>query len=216
MVTTTRELILFKGNNIRTAYREDGEPGACLADICAQIGIKNVSHLAHRLDQGGIFSNDTPTQSGIQSMLYVTESGLYEAVGGSRKPLAKELTRVIIKALPSLRQNGQDAQQIAELEARIAKLEQGGAHLLTSVPEISIRSQLNIIIRKFVYRQTSGYSYEDAWNELYFQYKYRYHKDLKAGARNRNCDVLEYAEATKQLPDLLALASHIFRRADDN
>jgi prophage antirepressor-like protein len=197
---------------------KDGEPYICVQDICAEIGLQDTQVVLQRLRKTDVFSKhpgiiaaiNTETDTGVRAMAYVNELGLYEIIGNSRKPRARELHRQIIMALPALRRDGN---RIAELEDRITKLEAGGKHLLTTIPEISLRSQLNMTIRKFVARQTTGYSYEDAWNELYYQFKYRYHRDLKAGARNRKCDVLDYAEKEGLTPDMLNLASHIFAEA---
>ena len=144
-------------------------------------------------------------------MLYVTESGLYEAIGGSRKALAKELMRMLLAALPGLRRNNQDAQLITELEARIAKLERGGAHLLLQpIAGITPRARTNMAIRKFVYRQTGGYSYPDAWRELYYQLYYRYSIDLKSRGRKRKCDPLDTATA-EEMETIANLAENIFK-----
>ncbi|MDD5510866.1 MAG: Bro-N domain-containing protein [Dehalococcoidales bacterium] len=207
-----KELILFQGNNIRIERDKDGNPGFCLQDICEALGIKKPRNVISRLSGKEAFLTGVLTPGGMQQMWFVNEIGLYQVVTGSRKAWAKDLTKVITEALPGLRKNG-DMERIAELEARIAKLERGGGHLLTTIPAISPRSQLNMIIRKFVARQTGGYSYPDAWHELYYQNYYRYGVDLKARARRRKVDPLDCA-TPEELGNLVILAHHIFRAAE--
>lgn len=218
----TQELELFKGKKLRVKMLA-GEPYFCVKDVCDEVGLKSeeVQRRLRSTDMvsthaGILVSIDTPTETGMRAMAYVNEVGLYEIVGNSRKPKAREFHQEIILALPGLRQNS----RIAELEARIAELERGGGHLLLAgIPDISPRSRLNMIIRDFVARQVSGYSYEDAWNNLYYQYKYRYHGDLKAGARSlskklmRVVGPLDYAEEKGLIVNLVNLAAHIFAEA---
>jgi hypothetical protein len=208
----TKELILFQGNNIRIERDKDGNPGFCLQDICASLGIKKPRNVIARMSGKEAFLTGVLTPGGMQQMWFVNEVGLYQVVTGSRKPWAKDLTKVITEALPGLRQSG-DTQRIADLEARIAKLERGGRHLLLQpIPDISARARLNMIIRRFVAKQEElgyAYSYPDAWRELYYQHKYRYHEDLRSRARNRKCDPLDCA-SPKELEDLVNLAGHIF------
>jgi len=103
MATATRELMVFKGHNLRTAINDEGEPGVLLADISAAIGIKRSSNVASRLSSKDAFIKCTLTSGGMQDMWYVTESGIYAVLVGSRKPLAKELTKVLLTELPKLR-----------------------------------------------------------------------------------------------------------------
>ncbi|MCK9569841.1 Bro-N domain-containing protein [Candidatus Pacearchaeota archaeon] len=217
----TQELTLFKDKKLRIEMQE-GEPYFCLKDICDGIGVQDTGNVLQKLRSTGVYkvhpgimaTINTPTETGMRAMAYVTEEGLYEIVMGSRKPKAKELHRMVIQALPGLRKQPDTAAIIQGLEDRLAALERGGNHLLLQpIPEISLRSQINMIIRKFVARQNSGYSYEDAWNELYYQFKYRFHKDLKAVARKRSCDVLDFAEKDGLMGDLCNLAAHIFAEA---
>ncbi|MCK9569566.1 hypothetical protein M0R72_11555 [Candidatus Pacearchaeota archaeon] len=213
----TQELALFKDKKLRIEM-VNGEPYLCVKDICDELGLQS-EEVQRRLRNSEMFIThpgiiatiNTETETGTRAMAYVNELGLYEIVGNSRKTAARDLHRQIIMALPALRAGNN---RLAELEERIEKLERGGNHLLLRpVPEISFRSQINMIIRKFVARQTSGYSYEDAWNELYYQYKYRFHKDLKVVARKRSCDVLDFAEKAGLMGDLCNLAAHIFAEA---
>ncbi|WP_205411699.1 BRO-N domain-containing protein [Sphingomonas carotinifaciens] len=85
----------------------NGEPWFILADVCAELGIGNVSQAATRIDddERGIITNDTP--SGPQTMLIVNESGLYSLILTSRKPEAKRFKKwVTSEVLPSIRRTG--------------------------------------------------------------------------------------------------------------
>jgi hypothetical protein len=70
-----------------------------------------------------------------------------------------------------------------------------------------------MVIRKFVARQTGGYSYPDAWHELYYQLYYRYGIDLRARARKRKCDPLDCA-TPEEMQIIVNLATSIFREAE--
>jgi prophage antirepressor-like protein len=210
---TTKEVTVIELKGIPGFLDENGQPWFLLRAVCQAAEMENNSHVKDRINPEDTLLKHTPTAGGIQEMLYVNESGLYAVIGGSRKSKARALCQALLKEIPSLRQNNQDIQRIAELEERIAKLERGGGHLLTTVPEIADRARLNMIIRKFVGRQVERgyfYSYPDAWRELYYQFYYRYHHDLKACARNRKCDVLDYAESKGFMGELVNLAGHIF------
>lgn len=217
---TTKELTIFKDKKIRVEIL-NGEPLFCMQDICLAAGMKNNPHLKDRIDPKDMHIVQTLTPGGYQDMVYINESALYDVVVGSRKPKVKELRRELLVAIPALRKQSFESQRIAELEDRIEKLERGGGHfLLKPVPEISARSQLNIIIRKFISRQTSTYSYEDAWNELYIQHKYRYHIDLKERARKREKKFTRKfapldCATPEELEGLVDLANHVFRPLEE-
>jgi len=215
----TKELTVFKDKRLRIEMVE-GEPYFCVKDICDELELQS-EEVQRRLRNSEMFNThpgimatiDTETETGRRAMAYVNEMGLYEIIGNSRKPKSRELFQQIIFALPALRQNNNE---LNDLKDRIAKLERGGGHLLIKpVPEISARSRLNMIIRKFVARQTSGYSYEDAWNELYYQDVYRNHRYIKQSAKNRKLDPLTYAENHGLIESLVDLATYIFRPVEN-
>ena len=52
--------------------------------------------------------------------------------------------------------------------------------------------------------------YQGAWRELYQQFYYRYHRNIRECAQNRGLDTLDYAEEEGLLPDLTSLATAIF------
>ena len=134
------ELMTFQNEEfgeIRTA-EIGGEPWFCLADICRPLGLR-ASACRGRLKQEGVISSDTPTNSGIQKMLYVNEANLYRVIIRSDKPEAERFTDwVTEEVLPSIRKTGsyqtrpaltpaqliaRQAQLLVEQEQRIARIE---------------------------------------------------------------------------------------------
>ena len=84
-----------------------GEPWFVAADVCAVLGLGNVSMALERLDddEKGVSSIDT--LGGAQQMTVINESGLYSLVLGSRKPEAKPFKKwVTAEVLPSIRKTG--------------------------------------------------------------------------------------------------------------
>lgn len=96
----------FDGAAVRVITRE-GEPWFVASDVCAVLGIGNVSMATTRLDddEKGISSVDT--FRGTQQTLIINESGLYSLVLTSRKPEAKRFKRwVTAEVLPAIRKTG--------------------------------------------------------------------------------------------------------------
>lgn len=93
---------------IRTVLNEAGEPMFCLADVCASIGIKEVSRCASRLEDD--LRQTHPIQDALnrtQQAIFVTESGLYEVVIRSDSEKAKPFRKwVTSEVLPTIRKHG--------------------------------------------------------------------------------------------------------------
>lgn len=91
--------------NVRVVER-DGEPWFVAADVCKALEIGNPSQALVRLEDDEKFttlvSNDGAV-SGTSSMAFVSESGFYSLILGSRKPKAKAFRRWIIhEVIPSV------------------------------------------------------------------------------------------------------------------
>lgn len=130
---------------IRTAGTSE-QPLFCLADVCRALDIKNSRDVRSRLDEGDVVTTDTPTVSGVQSMTYVNEVGLYEAIFISRKPEARAFRKwVTSEVLPSIRKTG--AYGNAEYMELRAKLEE------TERSYLSLRSEFRQLHN--VYRAVS-------------------------------------------------------------
>lgn len=98
----------FEGQEVRTQQDEDGEIWFCVNDICAPLEHTNPRKAVSDLvDEGDVTRRDTLTSSGVQSMNYVNESGMYALVLGSRLESAKRFKRwVTHEVLPTLRKTG--------------------------------------------------------------------------------------------------------------
>lgn len=103
------EIVLFSfdGNQVRVIMDTWGNPWLVAADICAVLGIRDVSDAVSRVDE--VDRRLAPIRSGGQNrqMLTINESGLYDLILDSRKPEARRFRRWIIsEVLPSLRRTG--------------------------------------------------------------------------------------------------------------
>lgn len=88
------------------AVEVNSEPWFCLADICKPLGIR-ATRCKERLKLEGVRIMDTPSTSGMQKMLFVSEGNLYRAIFQSKKPEAEQFTDwVTEEVLPALRKNG--------------------------------------------------------------------------------------------------------------
>lgn len=103
-------LINFNYNNIivRTQVTDEGEPLFCANDVCTALGYSNARDAVSRhVDSEDVVKRDTPTNSGNQLISYVSESGLYALIFGSKLESAKEFKRwVTSEVLPSIRKTG--------------------------------------------------------------------------------------------------------------
>lgn len=93
--------------SIRTAGTAQ-EPIFCAADICRALGYNNGRDaISRHCDEGDVVKHDTPTTSGVQTMTFVTESGLYSLIFGSKLERAKQFKHwVTSEVLPSIRKHG--------------------------------------------------------------------------------------------------------------
>lgn len=92
---------------IRTAGTAQ-EPIFCAADICRALGYTNgPKAIKDHCDEGDITKRYTPTSSGEQNMTFVTESGLYSLIFGSKLESAKQFKKwVTSDVLPTIRKHG--------------------------------------------------------------------------------------------------------------
>ena len=111
---------------IRTAGTPD-EPLFCLADVCQSIGISNARNVKSRIDEEDVRQVDTLTNGGIQSITYVTESGLYDVILRSDSPNAKPFRKwVTSEVLPSIRKHGAYLPNLPDFSNPAAAATQGG------------------------------------------------------------------------------------------
>lgn len=137
--------LVFKSpqfGEIRTAGSSD-QPLFCLADVCRALDIKNSRDLRSRLDAEDVVTTDTLTEGGVQSMTFVTEVGLYEAIFISRKPEAKVFRKwVTSEVLPSIRKTG--GYRTEEVMALRAQLDEANRTINRQIVEFR---QLNNVYR---------------------------------------------------------------------
>ena len=104
------EIQLFNSpqfGEIRASGTPD-DPIFCAADLCRALGYTNSRKaIADHCDEGDVTKRDTPTSSGIQSMVFVNESGLFSLIFGSKLDGAKQFKKwVTSEVLPTIRKTG--------------------------------------------------------------------------------------------------------------
>ena len=92
---------------IRTLGTVD-EPLFCASDVCSALGYSNGRDaILRHVDEGDVVKHDAPTISGVQTMSFVNESGLYALIFGSKQERAKEFKLWVTReVLPSIRKTG--------------------------------------------------------------------------------------------------------------
>lgn len=121
------------------AQEIEGEPWFCLADVCRPLGLR-AKDCKRRLNSRGVVTIDTPTNSGIQKMLFVNEANLYRAIFQSRKAEAERFTDwVTEEVLPSIRKTGGYQMQSTGMLSAAEQLA-AQARLLVQVAETAERS----------------------------------------------------------------------------
>jgi prophage antirepressor-like protein len=82
------------------------EPLFCLADICRILDL-HTGMTKQRLDAKGISLIDTPTNGGVQQLIYISEKNLYKTIMRSDKPQAEPFQDWVCgEVLPSIRKHG--------------------------------------------------------------------------------------------------------------
>lgn len=105
-----KDLAIFQNEafgEIRVAGTSE-EPLFCAADLCRALGYaNNRDAISKHVDEGDVAKRDTPTLSGMQTMTFVNESGLYALIFGSKQPNAKAFKNWVTSVvLPSIRKTG--------------------------------------------------------------------------------------------------------------
>ena len=95
----------YEGEEIRTLLK-DGEPWFVAKDVCAVLGIQNVTQAVQRLEDDEHSMFDIGCSGGPERNM-VNESGLYALILRSDKPEAKKFRKwVTSEVLPSIRKQG--------------------------------------------------------------------------------------------------------------
>lgn len=136
-----KDLQVFNYNEkqVRTVQMS-GETMFVLKDVCDVLGISKYRDVVERLDEDERALVKVDTLGGVQNMIAVNESGLYNVILRSDKPEAKPFRKwVTSEVLPSIRKTGTyntamlspaeqllaQAQLMVEQERRIKALESG-------------------------------------------------------------------------------------------
>jgi prophage antirepressor-like protein len=86
---------------------KNGEPWFVLTDVCRELGIGNPTDAAGRLDDDEVGIDVVETAGGKQSVVTISESGLYSLIMTSRKEGAKRFKKwVTAEVLPAIRKTG--------------------------------------------------------------------------------------------------------------
>ena len=93
---------------IRTISNEQGEPMFCAKDVAEALGYKLARKAVQdHVEKGDVLKWNTPTTSGVQTMIYINESGLYALILSSKLESAKRFKHwVTSEVLPSIRKQG--------------------------------------------------------------------------------------------------------------
>ena len=224
-------ILNFKSSPVRLITDEIGNHWWVGNEVCSILGIRNSRQCLADFDSDERSSFDLTTPGGKQSVTCVNEPGLYRLIMRSRKAEARAFSRwVIHDVLPSIRETGSYGtpsslketlrilsavvNRMESVDKRLEKLESNPAqaHLSSvAVKEVSLRLKISQIVRSFVARQTNGYSYQDAFDKLYYQFRYRYNVDLPHRAKNAGyTSILEFAESHGYITDLYNLTLSVF------
>jgi anti-repressor protein len=98
--------MIFDGKDIRMTVI-DGEVWWVLKDVCGVLDIDNSRDVASRLDDDEKGVGQIYTNKGSQDIIIINESGLYNVIFRSDKPVAREFRRwVTHEILPEIRKHG--------------------------------------------------------------------------------------------------------------
>lgn len=97
-----------KFGNIRVCGADTANPLFCAMDLCHALGYSNGRDaVAKHVDSEDVAKRDTLTKGGTQQLTFVTESGMYALILGSKLPQAKQFKHwVTSEVLPSIRKTG--------------------------------------------------------------------------------------------------------------
>lgn len=102
-------VIIFQSEEfgrVRTLANEQGDPLFCLGDVCGVLDLRS-GDVVRRLDKGVVSNQPLQTAGGVQSVQFITEDGLYDAIFDSRKPAARKFRKwITAQVIPSIRKTG--------------------------------------------------------------------------------------------------------------
>ena len=97
-----------KFGSIRVCGADTENPLFCAMDLCRALGYSNGRDaVAKHVDSEDVAKRDTLTKGGTQQLTFVTESGMYALILGSKLPQARQFKHwVTSEVLPSIRKTG--------------------------------------------------------------------------------------------------------------
>jgi len=212
----------YKDHPVRLMQDMDGEVWFVAKDVCEAIGLKNVTKAIRSIPEDEKGLKIFHTLGGEQSLNVISESGRYRLTMRSTKIEAKPFQDWVVKeVLPSIRRTGSYAMQPSETSQLVGAVkdlvvlvrDMLADRIKPALPvaEISPRLKISQLIRSFVSRQKNGYGYKEAFDQLYFEFKYRYNIDLPLRAKNaKSTSIMDYAEEHGHVNTLYALALRLF------
>lgn len=131
-------IVKFNTNAIRIVMKDD-DPWFVASDVCAVLGLNNITMALKNLDDDEAALNiiEVRSENGVvqkREVNTINESGLYTLILRSRKPVAKKFRKwVTSEVLPSIRKTGQYVMRITpeqkgELQRLIAQRFPEGKH----------------------------------------------------------------------------------------
>lgn len=107
LTTTALVPLSFETSTVRMRIDHTGSTWWVAKDICDALGILDYRQAYDRLDDDERGGYQIPTPGGIQEVMCVNESGLYNLIFRSDKPAAREFRRwVTHEVLPQIRKTG--------------------------------------------------------------------------------------------------------------
>lgn len=106
---TANDIMLFDfhGNDVRVMKDANDEPWFVAKDVADILGYRSASDMTRRIDDDEKGYAKTRTLGGVQEIVIINESGLYNCVFGSSKDEAKAFRRwVTSEVVPSIRKHG--------------------------------------------------------------------------------------------------------------
>ena len=182
-------------HGVRTVIKEN-DPYFVLKDTCDILGISNANNVATRLDEDekGIHPIDTP--GGVQQMIVINESGLYNVILRSDKLEAKQFRKWITgEVLPSIRKHGMYAKDelldnpelLLDIITKYKAERDRNKFLETEVKLLSqdaLEWANRKVIEALVKKYGSKVGYEAAWRE--FKKELLYAKGINLNLRITN------------------------------
>ena len=233
----------FNDRDVRIVDKE-GSPWFVAKDVCKVLGIKNHKMTVKELDSDEKDLIELSTRGGVQRVRVVSESGLYYIMRSSYKPIAKKFDKWLRSVvIPSIREKGyystkpltsaemllaaaeelvKHERQLKDHEERISMIEEQQRDAMDALMDVefadeepdekTLRAKINQLVR--AYCLATGTEYQELWNRIYTDFKYRYHIDLKKRAKNRGLKPIDLADQLGGMSELFKVASQICRDQD--